>query len=164
MITATPYQPAEVVPQHEVMAWKEQVRKSQPAIHCPDEVKSFIDAIADKLGDFGQINKYTEWIRGSELMLGGVTEVRGEKINEFDLYPIPVPHMVAVDHHTSMHRLYRRKGKQGLIDYCKVKVKASELERTLEILEVAVFHNESPEFKKVLAEINQAKKITGENV
>jgi len=150
--------PPEVVDQVALRLWREGIKKRE-AEDCPEEVKSFITALADKLPDFGQIGKFTTVITGYELLLSGMKNFNGEKIYPWEVYRLPVPHMVAVDNETAMHRIYNRRGKQGLIDFCKARVKGTELERLLDILHVQVFKQEHEEFKKVLAEINQAKQL-----
>lgn len=159
MIAPTPYMPEEVVPQSEVLAWKERLRQMQPKTDCPEEVQQFISAIAEKLCDFGQIRKYTTMIPGDELLLTGVKEVNGERVFSFASYPVLVPHMIAVDNYSSILRIYRRKGKKGLIDYCKAKVKDTELERVLDILNVHGFHIDRPEFIATMTRIEEAKKL-----
>lgn len=159
MIDLQPYKLNDVVPQAEVLAWKDRLRKLQPATQCPEEVEQFITAMAEKLGDFGQIRKFNAMISGYELLLCNMKELNGRTVVAWDVYPIAVPHMIAVDNYSSMMRIYRRKGKQGLIDYCKAKVKDTELERVLEILNVNVFHIERPEFVTTLQRINEAKKL-----
>jgi len=159
MIELQPYRLPDVVDRAEVLAWKERLRKSQPLTDCPQEVKSFINALAEKLGDFGQIRKFHTRIPGRELLLCNMKELNGQQINEWDLYDLPVPHMIAVDNYSAMMRIFRRKGKQGLVDYCKAKVEGTELAPLLTILNVNVFHIESPEFTATLARINEAKKL-----
>lgn len=159
MIEAEPYKLRDVVPPEEVRAWKDRIRKLQPRTQCPAEVEQFISAMADKLGDFGQIRKFEAKISGYELLLCNLKELNGQTVFASGVYPIAVPHMIAVDNYSSMLRIYRRKGKQGLIDYCKAKVKATELERVLEILNVNVFHIDRPEFVATMQRIHEAKKL-----
>lgn len=159
MITAQPYRLPVIIPPNELREWKERIRQAQPRPQCPPEVAGFIEALAEKLGDFGQMRTYREFVPGRLLMLSGIREMNGERINAWDLYPLTIPHMIAVDHYTSMHRIYRRKGKQGLIDYCKAHVKGSELEHVLQALNVHVFDVHRPEYERALKEIKAAKKI-----
>jgi len=159
VIEVKTYQPKDIVPRDEIIAWKERIRKLEPKFECPDEVKSFVNALSEKLGDFGQRRKYHTRIPGKELLLCNMKELNGQQINKWDLYDLPVPHMIAVDNYSTMMRIFRRKGKQGLIDYCKAKVEGTELESLLTILNVNVFHIESPEFTATLARINASKKL-----
>jgi hypothetical protein len=159
MIEIQKYQPAEVIPRGELLAWRARIRETQPKINCPDEVRQFIDAIAGKMADFGQMRVYNDVITGYELMLANIKEVDGAPVMAWKTYPLQVPHMIAVDHYTWMHRIFRRKGKKGLIDYCRGHVKKTALEATLRILNEEVFHAERPEFKRVMDEIQQSKKI-----
>lgn len=159
MIDIKPYLPPEVIPQKDLEDWRRSLRRTEDKF-CPDEVRQFITAVAAKLPDFGQIGKERDTITGYELQLSGVKEMRGETINAWELYELPVPRMVAVDHHAAMHRIYNRKGKQGLIDYCRARIKGTELERILTILNVHVFNQERPEFMKVLHDINASPKAT----
>lgn len=158
MIEVTKFNLPEVVDQAVLAAWKNSIRK-MAVDKCPIEVRHFIDALAVKLGDFVQIKKYNVLMHGYELLLGGMSEVNGEKINPWDIYPTPVPYMVAADHHAALYRIFHRRGKQGLVDFCKAKVKNTELAAILEILNVEVFRQDRPEFRKVLAEINASKKL-----
>jgi hypothetical protein len=158
MIDVKKYLPSDVVDQDELAAWRASIKKVQ-AEHCPEEVKQFIKALAEKLPDFGQIGKFTTLITGYELQLSGMKYFNGEPINAWEVYQLPVPRMVAVDHETAMHRIYHRQGKQGLINYCKARVKGTELERLLTILNVHVFKQERDEFKKVMEEIAQSKQL-----
>lgn len=151
------YHLQEIIPQSELQAWRASLAKSRAA-NCPDEVSQFIDALAPKLPDFGRIGTYTTIMPGYDLLLSGIKEVNGEKVNVWGAYPIEVPRMVAQDHHTAMHRIFNRRGKQGLIDYCRARVKGTELERLLYILDVNVFHQERTAFKRTLEEINAAQK------
>jgi hypothetical protein len=148
----------EVIPQAELQAWRKRLRKEQ-AVNCPPEVIEFIEAIAEKMADFGRIRNYKDRIWGWELMLTNMKEFAGKEINIGDNYELDVPHMIAVDHRTWMHRIFKRRGKQGLIDYCRTQVNGTELQRTIEILEVAVFHNERPTFRKIMDEIRRAQKL-----
>lgn len=150
----------EVIDQAEILKWRAQIRRVE-APDCPDEVRSFITALAAKLGDFGQIGKEHSQISGYELKLSGFTEWNGEPVRAWDTYDLPVPRMVVVDHEGAMHRIFNKKGKQGLIDFCQAKVKGTMLERLLDTLNVQVFQNYSPHFNKVLAEINASKKLDG---
>jgi len=158
MLEVKKYLPANVINQEELAAWRASIKKVQ-AEHCPEEVKQFIKALAEKLPDFGQIGKFTTLISGYELQLSGMKYFNGERINAWEVYQLPVPRMVAVDHETAMHRIFHRQGKQGLINYCRARVKGTELEKLLAILDVHVFKQERAEFKKVLAEINQSKQL-----
>lgn len=159
MIEVNKYILPEVVPRDEILAWQDSIRKIQPKENCPEEVRQFVNALAGKLGDFGQIRKFNTSILGKDLLLCNMKEMNGEKINAYDVYHLPVPHMIAVDNYSSMMRIFRRKGKQGLIDYCQAKVKGTELAQILEILNVSVFHVERPEFTRVMNEIQGVKKL-----
>lgn len=149
---------AEIIPQEELQAWRASLPKSV-AKHCPQEVREFIDAVSRKLPDFEQFQKYSTSISGAELMLCGMREYKGEQIKPWIAYELPVPRMQAVDHHTAMHRLFNRKGKQGLIDYVKAHVEGSKIEPLLDMLNVHVFHQERKEFREVMDQIRQSNKI-----
>lgn len=156
-MTVSPYITLpEIVPQHELQAWKAKMRERSQNYTAPVEVRTFIVSMANKLGDFAPFRQTQVLWRGRDLAMN---EFAGEKINQFDLYPVKVPVLQAVDHYTTMMLIYKKRGKQGLIDFCKAKVKGSELERVLNILTVHVFHEERPEFKQVLREIDNAKKL-----
>lgn len=159
MIQMNRLQLPEVIPQEELQAWRRSLPKSE-AKNCPEEVRQFIDAVAIKLPDFEQFQKDYVAITGHELLLCGMKEMNGEIIRPWLAYQLPVPRMMAVDHHAAMHRIYHRKGKQGLIDFVKAKAQGSDLERLLEILNVYVFHIERPEFQRVMDDIMKTPKIT----
>jgi hypothetical protein len=125
----------------------------------PPEVISFVNALSKKLGDFAQYGKEQQVISGEELLQCSITEWEGKKVFSFAKYYLYVPKLQAVDRAATMHRIYRKKGKQGLIDYCKFHTTGTALERLLSVLEVSVFHNDKPEFKKLLSDIEQSKKI-----
>lgn len=150
--------PDEVVDQHVLTQWKKAIPIEERATF-PIEVRQFIDAISEKMADFGRIGESTTSISGAELLLANMKEINGQPVYPWYFYPLTVPHMVAVDHKNWMYRAYRRRGKQGLIDYCKAQVKATDLERVLEILNVNVFKEDRAEFKQVLEQINASKKI-----
>lgn len=147
-----------IVPPADLQAWRNKIKKV--AIErCPEEVSGFIEALADKLDDFIRVKSEMVMISGEDLLLGGMSTVNGEQIYPFAMYPTPLPVMLAADHRAAMYRIYHRKGKQGLIDFCRNKVRGSELERTLQILNVHVFKTERAEFRKVMEQINTAKKL-----
>lgn len=154
MIDVKPYILPEVVDRNELLAWRKSLQRPLD-IHCPSEVREFIDAVAAKLPDFGQIRKTTEYISGYELSLSGYP-VQGELS---DVYPIDVPYKVAVDHRASMLRSYRKRGKAGLLAYCKVWVKDTELEQLLRVLNEQVFNEQTTTFRQVMRDIQKAKKI-----
>lgn len=159
MIDFPRYNFPEVVDHDHLAAW----RASLPKVNIdliPDEVKSFIEAIALKLDDFGRIRDFYEDYSGFDLLLTKMTHFKGEIIDKWSIYPMAVPYRVAVDNRTTMFKLFKRKGKQGLVDYCKARVKGTELEGLLHQMNIHVFHEYTPEFKRVMAEINASKKIT----
>lgn len=160
MITVQPYiNMPEVIPPQVLNEWRQKVWSKRPRINCPEEVQAFIEVISEHLDDFAKFREYTIMMPGQDLLLCGMKEWNGEKVFSFASYPMQVPVMQAVDHYSTMMRLYQKKGKQGLIDFVKAKVKATELEYTLNALEVNVFHNERPEFKQMMSEIEKAPKI-----
>lgn len=148
----------EIVPQAELQAWRDKISKVGVK-DCPPEVVEFIDALADKLSDFVPIRIELVKMSGYELSLGGVRDVDGIRVMPFSLYDTPVPYLVAADHRAAMYRIFKRKGKQGLIDFCKARVKGTELERILQILNVVVFRKERSEFQKIMDEISATKKV-----
>lgn len=148
----------EVVDHDALASWRNEIDQ-ETKFKLPADVDEFITAIAGKMRDFEEIKKYNSDITGEELILSNIKEWNGERVYPWGSYILLVPHMVAVDHHKWMCRSYRRKGKQGLIDYCKAQVKNTDLERILEILEVEVFHHERKEFSDMMDKINASKKI-----
>ena len=142
----------EVVDQDAVSRWRGSIKRVA-AKDCPEEVTAFINTIAYLLGDFAQFKIEKQLIKGFDLILCGNGHWNGEAIDPWTAYEIKVPVMQAVDHHAAMHMIFKRKGKQGLIDYCRARVKDTELERVLMVLNVEVFHIERPEFKYVMDNI-----------
>lgn len=159
MIEMQKLQLPDIIPQEELRAWRSSLPKVV-ARDCPEEVRQFIDAVATKLPDFEQFQQESVSITGHELLLCGMKEMNGEKIRPWFAYELPVPRMMAVDYHNSMHRIFNRKGKQGLIDFVRAKVEGSKIARLLEVLNVHVFHTERREFQQVMDEIVRTPKIT----
>lgn len=153
----------EIIPQDELAAWRRNIKKVGFG-ECPSEVVEFIEALADKLDDFIRIRYENVWLSGDELLLGNVKEVNGEPVYPWGRYPTPLPYMVAADHRAAMYRIYHRRGKAGLIGYCKTKVKGTGLARILQILDVVVFKQERPEFRKMMDAIEASPKIESNNV
>lgn len=148
----------EIIPQDELIAWRNNIGKVGIDT-CPPEVIEFIDALAAKLDDFIRIRTEDVLISGADLLLGNVKEIGGERVYPWGEYNTPLPYMVAADHRAAMYRIFHRKGKQGLIDFCRAKVHGTELERTLAILNVVVFKQERTEFRNIMNEINASQKL-----
>lgn len=158
MITLPIQQLPEVVPQNEIESFKHELRKPLADIiaKCPPEVQGFISALADKLGNMAKVGEYTTMMHGDDLLLCG-NSFEGKRIERNMLYPVKMPKMQVVDHYATMHRLYHRKGKQGLIDYCKAHVQGTELEKVLNILTVYAFHQEAPHVTQLIKQWNSTK-------
>ncbi|HTF21009.1 MAG TPA: hypothetical protein VK658_23200 [Chryseolinea sp.] len=154
MTTPQPYLPKEIVPQDELRSWREGLKKAE-STSCPAEVRDFIAAVAAGLPAFSRIGQEYTMITGFELKLAGMKEYNGEIILDTVGYELPVPKMVAVDHYNAMHRMYNKRGKQGLVDYCTKHVEPAALHRLLDILNVAVFKEEHPEFTRMMNEIKK---------
>ncbi len=164
MIEIEKYQLPEIV-DHEVLnQWQRALRSEWLAAHgklLSDELKQFIDAAADQMSSFGQIRVINTMIIGSELLLCGMKEIKGQRVDPWTLYPLPVPYMVAVDHRTAMQRIYVRRGRGALVAFVKAHVNAEAFPKLMDILSVHVFHEERPAFRKMLREISKSKeKIT----
>lgn len=158
MVEIKKYLPAEVIPQQDLQAWRSQITRSE-APACPPEVREFITAMAAKLPDFGRTGEFTTLISGRDLILSGLKTWKGEQIFSFAKYPLQVPYMHAQDHEAGMHRIFARQGKQGIINYCKARVKDTEFQKILAVLTVHVFKQERPEFTQLMADIEAGKKI-----
>jgi hypothetical protein len=145
----------------DINRFKEVIREKNDHLfkNVPSEVKSFIDALSIKLDDFAQYGKERMMIKGSDLHLCGLKEWKGEPIFSFSWYEWEVPKIQVVENTTSMLRIYHKRGKQGLIDYCIARVKGRDLEKLLQVLNVHVFHEDRPEFIKVMNDIRESKKI-----
>lgn len=154
MIEVKKYLPKEVVPQDELKAWRDSVRKS--TTNCPDQVERFIAAVAEQLPAFGRIKNFTTKITGYELKLAGMKEFNGETIYDAFLYDLPVPHMVAVDHYSSMNRAYNRRGRQGIVAYIRSHADPDAVDKLLYILDSVVLGNESEAFRKEMKAIKKA--------
>lgn len=154
MIELNKYMPPEVVPQDELHAWRDSVRKTVSS--CPNRIGQFIVAAADQLPAFGQIRTFKTMITGYELKLSGMKEYNGEYLVDTFAYELPVPHMVAVDHYSAMTRAYTRRGQQGLIDYVKAHAHADAVEKLLYVLDSVVFEKGSEAFRKEMQTIKKA--------
>jgi hypothetical protein len=147
----------EVVDSVWLNTWREGIQERTD--NAPKEVTEFIEAMADKLGDFARIGEYQEVFSGDDLKLSGQHVWGGITIYSAFKYKVAVPIMVAVDHRKSMHRIFRRRGKQGLIDYCRARVRGTHLARTLYIIDVEVFKQQTPEYISMMEKIMASKKI-----
>jgi hypothetical protein len=141
MIEAKRINLPDTVPPAVMKAWRE----GQQCIlviddDIPAKVLEFIDAVADELGDFEQHGKYTVLISGVELSLANIKKMGNEIIVAHNFYPIDVPVMIAVNHRNAMKRLYKKRGKHGLIDYCRAKCEPKKIRSIIEILNMHVFN------------------------
>lgn len=159
MMDVQPYKLPEVIDREALREWQNSLPPVDDRL-VPKEVRDFIDALAAKLPDFGCIRRETKLYTGYELMLAGMKDFAGEKIELWQSYPVEVPYLMAINNRHTMLRLFKKKGKQGLIDYCRARVKGSELERLLYVLNVHVFHEDRPEYRAIMEGIRQAKQIT----
>lgn len=162
MMYATPIILPEIVPQRELLDWRKSLRQAQ-ADNTPAEVKEFIEALAAKLPDYARVGRDLAVYTGHELRLCGLNQYEQKEIVDFAVYKVEVPRLKATDEALSMYRIYQRKGRQGLIDYCRAKVKGSELEKLLNILNVHVFYRESEAFLEVMDSIYNSKKLSTNN-
>jgi hypothetical protein len=131
MMTVEPISLPEIIPAAEMSEFKKNFTIPSD---CPHEVKEFIEAVANNLGDFEQIQKTHDWISGIELLLANMKEHNGEKIEPNTMYPIAVPYRIAVNHRAAMYRLYKKHGKQGLISYVKAKASPVAVPELLQII------------------------------
>jgi hypothetical protein len=157
------YNLPEVVDHVHLATWKESLWISNTQL-IPKDVMQFIDALDAKLPDFGRIRNDKVWVTGYDLLLSGMKHIEGERVDPWTSYQVDVPYMVAIDNRSTMIRLFLRKGKQGLIDYCRSRVSGTELSRLLEVLHVHVFHEDNPnhseDYKRMMKAIRASKKIT----
>lgn len=143
------------VPRHEV----EQAQQAFSFTFAPDtpqRVIDFILSLSAKLPNLERFKVEKEPFTGEELLLGGSKK---EDVLHGCIYMVDVPVMQQVSPALSMYRIYKRKGRKGLVDYCKAKVNGTDLQRVLEILNVHVFDENSIEYNEILNKINQSKKI-----
>jgi hypothetical protein len=161
MISPTPlqYQFNNPIPDQVLAEWKNTVR-FEYSNDTPPEVKEFIEALAAKLPSAERFRIEKVPFTGYELSLCGIKEIGKEPVVKFGVYQIDVPVLQPVAAALTMYRIYKRKGRPGLIDYCKAKVKGRELERVLDILNVHVFKQERPEFRQVMDAIYNSKQLT----
>lgn len=148
----------EIVPAEDLLNWRKSLRTTE-ANAAPAEVKEFIEALAAKLPDYGRIGQDMVPFTGYELKLAGIKKLGGEEVVIYGVYKVAVPRLKATDEALTMYRIYQRKGKKGLVDFCKAKVKGTDLEKLLYILEVHVFHKERPEFRELMDRIVNSKKL-----
>jgi len=149
----------EVVPQSELLAWRRSIRRAE-ADKAPAEVTEFIEALAAKLPDYGRVGMDLTVYTGKELKLCGLNVYEGQQVVDFAVYQLKVPRLQATDEALTMYRIYKRKGKPGLIDYCRAKVKGTELEKLLYILNVHVFKIDRPEYREVMDRIMNSNQLT----
>jgi hypothetical protein len=141
---------------------KEVVRQAQQSYafefdsNTPERVKEFIQALAEKLPHIERFKIEQVPFTGYELMLGGSKE---KDLLMSCIYMVDVPVMQQVSPALSMYRIFKKRGKKGLVDYCKAKVNGTELSRVLEILNVHVFEQYSQEYNTMIEKIKQAKRI-----
>jgi hypothetical protein len=129
----------DTVPPSVMKEWKDgRMRVAIVGSDIPPKVVEFIEAIATELGDFEQDGKYVVLISGYELGLANIKEIGGEKILLSALYPIDVPIMKAVDHHSAMRKLYIKYGKPGIVSYLKAKCDPKRIRALVEILNMHV--------------------------
>lgn len=157
MMHVQPYTLPDVVDREALREWQQTNAIDDRFV--PTEVRQFINAVAAKLPDFQAIRMESTTYTGYELELAGMKEFKGQPVRRWDMYRVDVPFCLAVNNRNTMLRLYRKKGKQGLIDYCRARVKGTHLERLLYVLNVHVFRQESPEFNKVMTNLQQSPRI-----
>lgn len=143
----------DVIDREELRAWKENMDTKSLARNCPKELIQFINAIDNELPAFGQIGKESVSITGYELHLANIHHLNGEKIFRGFLYELPVPKMVAVNHKASMIRLWNKKGRSGIEQYLRAHVRAERIDHVLAVLRTEVYHEERPEFIKVMEQM-----------
>lgn len=146
-----------VVDRTQLALWRSKQQRSHVAL--PERVHDFIHAVAAKLGDFARYQEETRTISGHDLQLCGIHTWKNETVYPWRDYELKVPVMQAVDHVAAMQRIYLRKGKQGLINYCRARVKGTELAHLLDILHVHVFNEERPQFLQVLNQIKASRTL-----
>lgn len=147
----------QIVDQAELKRWRQSIKKGF-TVQTPAEVKLFINTMAFILPDFARYSQESQLISGRDLQLCGHDQWEGEKIDPWTMYELIVPKLQAVDHHVAMCKMYHRKGRQGLIDYCKARVIPSELRKVLKTMDEEVFNLRSPEFTRKMEEIRAIKK------
>lgn len=142
MIIAEPLVMKEVVDRTELDRWKNSLRKS--GADCPKPVLDFIYGTAPNLREFERYKVEIGKISGRELLLCGIKEWNGAAIDFWSLYDLPVPVMQATNHVRSMIKIYNRKGRQGLVDYCKARVKPGQLGTLMKIMDEFAFNSLTP--------------------
>lgn len=154
MLAPEPYLPPEDVGMKlHLQVWLESMRRRNDEHPCPPEVEEFIQAVTKNLPMFERIGQETTMITGEELILAGTTVIDGKPVKAWRGYPLIVPRMAPVDHYGAMHRAFRKRGKAGLANYCRVHASGPDLQKLLQILDVYVFNEERPEFKKIMEQI-----------
>jgi len=155
MITPSIFHMPEVIPAGALEEW----RSSLPSLKgsVPERVLEFINGVSSMLPAFREYQKEHDYITGRELLLCGMTEWDGVTIVPAKIYSLPVPKMQAVDERSTMFRIFRKRGKQGLIDYVKFQFNGYTQKKLLRHLHVEIFNEQDPaasqEFTELMAQI-----------
>jgi hypothetical protein len=78
-------------------------------------IDEFIEIVYPKLKNDVAVTK--DDIKGDELMLTGITEVKGKKVEKGKQYKIDVPVVVVVDHRRKLRLAYIRGGRLAVGNY-----------------------------------------------
>jgi len=163
MIEVKSYQLAEIVPRTVIDDFRSKIRAGISDKSVPTEVLQFIEALAGKMPDFGRNGIETFCWSGQSLLLAGMKEFNGEPVDPIESYSVEFPKLQAVDHRSTMLRLFHKKGKQGLVDYLKARLSGTRLKSAMHILSVEVFHEKrSNDYEKMMDEIKASKKFESE--
>ena len=80
-------------------------------------IDEFINIVYPKIKQ--KVIMTQDLIAGDELILTGVKEVEGEKIDVKKVYKMDVPCIIQQDHKTKLRLAYLRGGKNGVRNYLK---------------------------------------------
>ncbi len=95
-------------------------------------IDEFIEIVHPKIKNKVAITQ--DLIIGSELMLTGVQDVKGEKIDPNKTYKIDVPVVIKQDHETKLRLAWLRGKKQGVRRYLADWLDHDVLEKVMSVL------------------------------
>ena len=95
-------------------------------------IDEFIEIVYPKIKH--KVAMTQDMIEGRELMLTGVKDVKGEKIDPDKTYKIDVPVVIKQDHKTKMRLAYLRGKKAGVRRYLSEWLDNDVLEKVMSVL------------------------------
>ena len=96
-----------------------------------------IGIIANSLPNQGQASNINSIVSGEDAILAGTTEIEGKEVDPEKEYIIGNRLIMAVDHKNRLKGMFKRHGKNGLIEYCKKFLKGKDCTKLEESINVA---------------------------